>query len=181
MLGWPEISEVLFFVAIGVHVAANRLVLNAFDQAQSKQLQGNAERDIAIAKGLVKIRLFQAASRRVGTALQREQAVHTAVPRSVRIELETNLPERPVWVFEGWHRVRSTETMRDLFRWTVRRSAASNYRLRMADETLIRVEYRAHPRRVDQRCRRKRIVGVGIDGRNTLRLLRARVARAFQL
>ena len=71
--------------------------------------------------------------------------------------------------------------MRDGFRGIVRGRTTADQRLRVADKALVGVEDGAHACRVDQETRRKRIVRIGIDRRNSLGLLRAGIAGPFQL
>src|SRR5277367_3299187 len=90
-------------IAVSVHIGANCGVLDAFDQTQSKQLQRNSKRDIALPNSLIEIRLFKIAARSVGPPLKCEQAVDSPVAGSVHIEFETNFSKRAIRIFEGGH------------------------------------------------------------------------------
>ena len=64
---------------VSFHVVADGRVENTFNQSQAKQLQWNAERDIAIAHGGNKIRLIQFAVWRIRAALNGEKTVNAAI------------------------------------------------------------------------------------------------------
>ena len=172
-------SEFLLLLAMGGHVGENRRVLDAFNQSQSKKLQRDAECDIAIAHSFCEVRLLQCAAGRIRAALQGEEAMHAAIASAVRVVLETDFTERTVGSFELGHGIGSTQAMSNFVGWIVRRGTSADGRLRVASETLIRVENRTHAGGVHQGCWRERIVGVRIGGQSVLRLLRAGVARAF--
>src|SRR5262249_10983738 len=65
-------SQIAFLVAMCIHVGANCGILNAFDQTEAKELQGNAKCDVAFTNGFVEVWLLKRAARSVRTSLQRE-------------------------------------------------------------------------------------------------------------
>jgi len=64
-----------------------------FQSVQPEKLQGNAESNIAVSHGCIKVRLVQLAIRRVRTPLNGKEAVHSAVTASIDIELESCFAE----------------------------------------------------------------------------------------
>src|SRR5262249_37200228 len=62
-------SERALLVPIGIQVGANRRVLDAFDQAQSEELERSAESDVVIANCLGEIGLLEGTCRRIGASL----------------------------------------------------------------------------------------------------------------
>jgi hypothetical protein len=68
-----------------------------------------------------------------------------AVSGSVLVELETNLTEHPVRLFEAGNGVGAAKSMRNGLRWIFPRRTAADHRLGVAGKALVRIEHRPHP------------------------------------
>ena len=117
------------------------------------------------------VRLLEGAVRRVGASLEREEAVNAAVPAPILVELEADLAERAIRRLEGRDRVGPSEPVGDHVGRVRQGGTASDGGLEVAHEALVGIEDGTHARRVDQRQRRERVLRIGIDRRNILRLL----------
>ena len=135
---------------IGLHVVTNGRVGNTFNQSQAKQLQWNAERDIAIAHSCNKVRLLEFAVWRVRAALNGEQAVNTTITGAVCVEFEPRLAECAVRSFEIGNSIGPAQPMSNHICRIHRRRAASDGGLGVADKALVGIEDRPHACRVDQ-------------------------------
>src|SRR5262249_12805181 len=92
-------------LAVNGALKANSLVLvpvwNVLHQAETEGGRGNAENDVGVGKLLSEIRLRYVAARRIAAPSYREQVMHAAVERTVRIEDEPRLANRAIRSDEG--------------------------------------------------------------------------------